>query len=178
MRAERRTACGWAKTNNFFLIFLTEKWFKATYKNNEVCVGATGNAFGVFAIPFLGTIKTIKFVHISGGVAWAGGPEFEGRWGDKATEVFELHITNTLNQRVAPPVGYPLNNEYNLQYELPGQTFTDPQMIFPDFTPFLPVTKGQEFRVWFGEDLMNYFDDDNTGRTCFNIYILFAKRVP
>jgi hypothetical protein len=132
----------------------------------------------VFAAPFSGNVKHFKLVYISGGVAWgAGGSEYEGNWGDKESKQFEVHITNVQNQRIAPPTNYTLADKESLRYDLPGQTHMDPQMIFPEFAPFYPVSKDQVFRIWFGEDLADYEESENSGTTCAHVYMMYAQYV-
>jgi hypothetical protein len=102
---------------------------------------------------------------------------YQGNWGDTASKNFEVHITNVQNQRIAPPATYAMANGNSLRYNLPGQTYMDPQMIFPEFAPFFPVSKDQVFRIWFGEDLVNYQESGNSGTTCTHVYIMYAKYV-
>ena len=138
-----------------------------------MCVGAKNDSFGVFKSPLNATVKSFQLVHISGGVAWEGGAEFEGAWGDHESEKFEIHVTNTKNERIAPPANYPLDDVQKLQYSLPGQSYNGSQLIFPDFVPRLLVQKGQVFRIWYGEDLANYDEENNSGRTCADVYMEF-----
>jgi len=51
---------------------------------------------------------------------------------------------------------------------LPGFNSLSPEIALPFFTPY-SVNSGQEFRVWYGEDLVDFYD----GRVCSEVYALY-----
>jgi hypothetical protein len=55
-------------------------------------------------------------------------------------------------------------------YNLPGVTSNDKELILPDIDPPLHVTTGQEFRVWYGEDLIDRSEADNRGTLDIDVY--------
>lgn len=60
-------------------------------------------------------------------------------------------------------------------YSLPGHTPDSPELLFDNFTNPLRVTVGQQFAVWFGEDLDDCGESDNgSGETCVDVYGLFV----
>ncbi|XP_031569700.1 neurogenic locus notch homolog protein 1-like isoform X2 [Actinia tenebrosa] len=155
-----------------------------------VCIGATGDNFGTFVAPFDGKVKTFRLVHLSGGVAHIGGPlDYAGlgNWGTKAffflpllrtfPMKIELHVTDENNARITPPLGYPLDMDYDrMGYDLSGYTNMSPELIFPEISPQITVKKGQRFRIWFGQDLANnFYDIDNLGTTCADAHIYYTE---
>ena len=45
--------------------------------------------------------------------------------------------------------------------------------MFNNLTVPMRVAAGQEFRVWYDEDLKNESEHDNGGKTCMDIYALY-----
>ncbi|KXJ05886.1 hypothetical protein AC249_AIPGENE294, partial [Exaiptasia diaphana] len=148
---------------------------KVQANTSPVCFGTKNDSFGLFKSPIKGSVKSIQMVHISGGVAWDGGPDYEENWGDSFSELFEVHITNEKNERIAPPVGYFMNDTESLRYSIPGESYNATNFTFPEFSPRLTVYKDQVFRVWYGEDLVNYDEENNTGKTCANVYMEYRQ---
>ncbi|XP_031567532.1 uncharacterized protein LOC116302390 [Actinia tenebrosa] len=145
-----------------------------------VCIGAKDDSYGTFFAPVDGKVKTFKLVHISGGIAaygssYGGAP---GNWGTLAPADphphLELHVTDTQNSRITPPSGYPLDMKSSLmRYGVPGFTVMSPDLVFPDISLPLAVSKGKEFRIWEGQDLINSNQDNNFGQTCADVYVFF-----
>ena len=56
-------------------------------------------------------------------------------------------------------------------YELPGFTGNMDTILFATDYVSRPkfMKKGHELRIWFGEDLDNFYDGDNSGRHCVEI---------
>jgi hypothetical protein len=44
--------------------------------------------------------------------------------------------------------------------------------LFPT-PPFLTVTAGQEFRIWFGQDLGDATENNNFGTTCADVFVRY-----
>ncbi|XP_031562514.1 uncharacterized protein LOC116298264 [Actinia tenebrosa] len=146
-----------------------------------VCIGARNDSYGTFFAPAYGKIKTFKLVHISGGIAAYGSSlgGAPGNWGTLAPAEphphLELHVTDTQNSSITPPPGYPLDMSYGfMRYGVPGFTVMSPELVFPDISPPLAVTKGKEFRIWEGQDLANAHEFDNIGPTCADVYVFFT----
>lgn len=140
-----------------------------------ICIGAKGDKYGVFQSPINAAVKFFHMTHISGGVAWDDCEDCQGKWGDGETQFIELHITNTKNERVAPSPDFKVDDEKHLRYKIPGQDYNDSKLTFPKFSPKLIVHKNQTFRVWYGEDLANYEESDNSGTTCANVSMEYEE---
>jgi len=57
---------------------------------------------------------------------------------------------------------------------LEGQDPNGKTLIFPDFSPPLTVKAGQIFWAWFNEDLQDISEDDNSGTTCAEVFLLYS----
>jgi hypothetical protein len=145
-----------------------------------VCIGARDDSYGKFYAPADGEIRTFKLVHISGGVSRANSSPSKGNWGtltaSGSPSKVELHITDHQDSRITPPPGYPVDMSNGVMgYDVPGFTNMSPELVFPEISPPLAVTKGQEFRIWFGQDLQDYGENGNSGTTCADVYVYYTK---
>ena len=62
-----------------------------------------------------------------------------------------------------------LNLEVHGCYQLPGFDHNSPEIELSLSSP-IGVRAGQEFRIWYGEDLYNKQDSDNHGKSCVDVY--------
>jgi len=47
------------------------------------------------------------------------------------------------------------------------------ELVFPTPATALSVVSGEQYRIWFGQDLDNLSDDDNDGQVCVDVYGLY-----
>ena len=67
--------------------------------------------------------------------------------------------------------GVPCHNHF---YGLPGQTVDSPELLFDNFFTPLNVSLGEEFQIWFTEDLYKCgYADNGLGKTCVLVFGLF-----
>ena len=149
---------------------------------SPVCFGASADSFGHFVTPIAGDLLSFKLIHQSGSVACSAC--WSSHWGCTHPALPQDHplgtiITNSqLSVRLLPKDDYfflegsPCNNHY---YGLPGQTADSPELLFDNFSTLLHVSVGQEFQIWFTEDLYKCGHADNgLGRTCVLVFGLFV----
>jgi hypothetical protein len=80
-------------------------------------------------------------------------------------------ITDNQDQKILPQDKF-LVDERTLSYRLPGFTSKSPELIFEEFTTPMGVTAGQEYRIWYGEDLTDANENDNGERTaCVDVFM-------
>ena len=60
------------------------------------------------------------------------------------------------------------------RYKIDGVDSNAMELVFNNLPSPMSVNTGQEFQIWFGEDLRNYFDGDNSGETCADVYAWYA----
>jgi hypothetical protein len=58
-------------------------------------------------------------------------------------------------------------------YNIEGVTATSPELVYPKLATLFPVVSGQEYRIWFGQDLDNTSESDNAGEVCADVYCLY-----
>ena len=142
-------------------------WLKVN--TQEVCFGARGNSYGSFTMQHNGEITAFNLVYLRGNVSCrVVDINRYSYWGCKKGENLATFITNDSNAVIFP--------HYSdiKPYQLPGIRSDSKELVFNNLTVPLRVVAGQEFRVWYGEDLKNESEHDNGGMTCMNIYALYV----
>ena len=59
-------------------------------------------------------------------------------------------------------------------YKIKGVGVNHPELRFNILHSPIPVSVGQEFRIWFGADLRDCSENNNSGQTCANVYAWYA----
>lgn len=54
-----------------------------------------------------------------------------------------------------------------------GMDAKSKELVFPTPTNTLSVVSGEQYRIWFGQDLDNQSDTDNGGKVCVDVYGLY-----
>ena len=72
-------------------------------------------------------------------------------------------ITNSSNHILLP-------DSKHIPYRISGYHANSSELVFPDLPTPLPVTSGQELRLWYSEDWDDYYEEDNDGLTCADVY--------
>ncbi|XP_022786446.1 uncharacterized protein LOC111326661 [Stylophora pistillata] len=140
-----------------------EKWLVEV--PTDVCMYGKGNRPGKFFTPIAGKIYFIKLVHISGIVGCTN--KDESLWGCKS----HLHtiLTDKDDNTVFP------EDRIARKYKLSGFTKNSNELVFTFTTPLM-VTAGQEYRVWYLQDLNDkYESNNNPGPSCMKVIYLFSK---
>lgn len=78
-------------------------------------------------------------------------------------------VTDDANAIVYPK-GLPQHNGF---YRLVGYNAKRSILAFVDFTTPMYAQSGQEMRIWYLQDLMNFSEDNNSGVACANVYAKF-----
>jgi len=148
-------------------------------ENSQICFGSLGNKPGMFTAPSSGDVITFKLVHLTGTVSCYVGSS--SNWGCKARsgpDNMGTLIADSDKARLLPnstKLFGELSCNIQIYYGLPGHTPDSPELLFDNFTTPLPVTAGQQFGVWFGEDLYHCIDADNAQEeACVHVYGLFV----
>ncbi|KAL9968602.1 hypothetical protein ACROYT_G020712 [Oculina patagonica] len=143
-----------------------ENWFVEI--PGEVCMAAKDDKPGKFLTPMTGKISAIKLVYISGKVGCTS--IHISNWGCDDNSNLLTIITDDQNNVILP-------ENYNIDqnsYTLPGFAANSPELLFTFSTP-MEVTAGQEYRVWYKEDLSNQEESDNySGATCMRVVAIFS----
>ena len=98
-------------------------------------------------------------------------PAFKIIFAHKITVLFYFIIVDATNQLM-----YPSPKLIKVQhgwYILHGYDAHAHELVFSD-AGFRNLYNGLRMRIWYGEDLYDYSEADNHGRTCMNIYVYVA----
>ncbi|XP_068759950.1 uncharacterized protein [Montipora capricornis] len=150
-----------------------DPWIKMN--TAPVCFGAKGDQFGKFFVPIGGRLASIKLVHFYGYVTCAkSNKKFWSYWGcstyvSSLKEMVNIVITNSSNHILLPSSQFMRNN--NKWSSLQGYNSFSPEIVLSVFSDPSVVVKGQELRLWFGEDMVNsFYEGDNDGKSCCDVY--------
>ncbi|KAJ7379796.1 hypothetical protein OS493_012542 [Desmophyllum pertusum] len=154
-------------------------WIKIN--TSPVCFGARGNSYGVFTIPKAGHVTTFKLAYHSGYVSCGPGAQYQSNWGCTwlpTPSNLAVFITDDKKQRILPTDNALFLNvdwckENRFYYSVPGFTADSPELRFNNFSSPLAVSKGEEFQIWYTEDLYDCSEGDNDGQTCADMYELY-----
>ncbi|KAK3739026.1 hypothetical protein QZH41_010485 [Actinostola sp. cb2023] len=156
------------------------KWFSLSTK--AVCFGARDNQFGSFNVKDEGFLSAIKLVHVSGSVTCdkstcAKTPaQFDSKWGCATSHPFlgktslNTLVTTATNKIVFPKDLHFTHDHDNLWYSMEQFDSDSNILVFQRFHEPLYIASGQELRLWYGEDLRDVSEQDNSGLTCANVF--------
>ncbi|XP_020609728.1 uncharacterized protein LOC110048282 [Orbicella faveolata] len=136
-----------------------------------VCFGAKGDQFGEFEVEIGGSVDSVKLVHVSGHVTCAvfdilGGANARSKFGcQKSSSELYTFITTANNDILLPE-----SREFPSKYTLQGYHPDSSEIVFTNISTPLRLSSGQQLRVWYGEDLMDETEHDNSGSTCVDVY--------
>ena len=153
--------------------FTLENWQKIN--TEPVCFGARNNQYGSFKITKCGLLKTMKLVHKSGSIK-CNSFDPESYWGCTYAPMFGNHglmtiITNDKKEAILPPAG---DVNINPFYSLNGTTHTSPELVFPDLPNKVSVSRSQELQIWYGQDWIDWSEENNSGSTCVDVFAWYA----
>ena len=134
-----------------------------------MCFGAKNDSYGKFSIHKAGKISAFKLAHRSGSVSCLPGAAKGTNWGcnhQLYNDRICTHITDASNVCVVKN----LNSSVHGCYQLPGFKPNSDEIELSLSSP-IGVRAGQEFRIWYAEDLKNLDDDDNAyNKSCVDVY--------
>ena len=146
-----------------------------------MCFGAKDNAFGRFHLPSSGKLAAIKLVHLYGYVSClAPHPSHWSYWGcahhGGITNYNNVVIKDAHDHIILPPKELLASggNAAGKWYYNVGYSSLSPELVLSVFSDPPNVSSGQEFRVWYGEDLVKYYEQDNGGKVCSDVYALYV----
>ena len=126
-----------------------------------MCFGARGNQFGHFQVEFGGAIEAVKLLHIYGLVTCGKGWR---KWGCAVTAGRLGVLVTNASDSVLLPMGK------TSRYKLNGYHSNSPEIVFSDLPSPIQLSSGQELRLWFDADYINYYEYDNRGKSCADVF--------
>lgn len=98
---------------------------------------------------------------------WGCGPPYE-----KLMTV----ITDNQNQIIFPKPASTTHLETGIWfYKMAGYKHDSPNLTLIDIQSPMYARKGQELRIWYGEDLLNGYEVNNGGSHCVRVSAKFSK---
>ncbi|KAK2559745.1 hypothetical protein P5673_017837 [Acropora cervicornis] len=157
---------------NYFGPLCKKVWHKIN--TDPVCFGTRDEDFGSFEADKTGNIHKIKLVHISGSVNCISDQVTSTKWScDLHLNELNIHITDQNNIPLFPGRSAINLNPHSFFYQLSGFDANSPEIVFDSIPTPLAVTAGQKFRIWYGEDLRNVTEQDNIGKSCADVYVVY-----
>ena len=59
-------------------------------------------------------------------------------------------------------------------YSLPGYHHNSTELVFRTLVNPLSVSNNQEMQIWYGQDMVDRYEDDNSGKTCVDVYAFYV----
>ena len=75
------------------------------------------------------------------------------------------------NKTVLPLAEFATGVDY--RYQLDRAYVNSPTLVFNLLPTPLVVSIGQQFLIWYGQDLADYSEGNNAGKTCADVYALY-----
>ena len=76
------------------------------------------------------------------------------------------------NKTVLPLAEFAKGSD-DYRYQLDGAHVNSRTLVFNLLPTPLVVSIGQQFLIWYGQDLADYSEDNNAGETCADVYALY-----
>ena len=156
---------------------ISENWKKINIE--PVCFGAKDDSYGTFNITEIGVIYTFKLVHLSGSVSCT--PKHPSSyWGCDHPAFKEeklLTIITFQNKSALLLANYKKTQDNGCRYYsymIEGIGVNEPELRFNILPSPISVSVGQEFQLWYGEDLKDCYESNNSGQTCADVYAFYA----
>lgn len=144
----------------------------------------------VFTVPYDIKVSQVKIVHKAGHVNCVNhdrscggstekygtaGADNSSKFGCECTDNIGIMVTDSNNKRVVPGKEVPVVDWFNRPvsgtesawYRLPGFHAHSDEIVMDGDKIF---KAGEEYRIWYGEDLMDETEHDNQGNACYDIY--------
>ena len=143
-----------------------------------MCFGTRDTQMGKFKVPVDGKMGGVRLVHLYGYVSChTPGNLPWSPWGCGYGVDKEINavITNDKNQLLLPPAEFlSAHHPQGKWHKIPGYNSLMPVIELKVFKDPINVSAGQQLRLWYGEDLTNWTEGDNGGRTCADVFILYV----
>ncbi|XP_078374751.1 uncharacterized protein LOC144658233 isoform X1 [Oculina patagonica] len=156
----------------------SENWKKIN--DVPVCFGARDETYGTFHIKESGLVYTFKLVHRSGSLSCTT---------DYPPSYWGCDHPNLEDKRLLTVITYPKKKALLLadylrdvsgcrsryySYQIAGINVKSTELVFNKLPTPLSVSVGQEFHIWYGQDLTDCTEDNNAGQTCADVYAWYA----
>ena len=158
---------------NFASKCFSEKWKKIN--TGPVCFGARGDSYGAFNIRESGVIYTFKLVHLSGSIRCH--PKYAPSYWGCVNPVYRdtrLLTVLTFRNRSALLLADYKRKDCDYRYKIKGVGVKENELRFNNLRSPISMSIGDGFQIWYGKDLINCSEENNSGQTCADVYAWYA----
>ena len=154
-------------------MFFSENWKKIN--TGPVCFGARDDSYGAFNIRESGVIYTFKLVHLNGSITC--NPNYPpSYWGCDNPSLGDTRLLTVITFKNSSAL---LLADYRRKgcfygYKIEGVGVNDNELRFNNLPSPISVSVGDEFRIWYGQDLKDCSELNNSGQTCADVYAWYA----
>lgn len=165
------------------MLFYLGTWLKIN--TVPVCFGARDDTYGSFTVSKSGSISALKLVHTSGNLVCYSGST-KSYWGCESffygnkTLMTVITYDNPRRTMFLPTghtaqMGVPGQNcATGYTYHLDGFDSRSPKIVFNmTQSGALPVAVNQEFQIWYGQDIEDCSEFNNSGNSCVHVYFWY-----
>ena len=139
-----------------------------------MCFGARDNRFGKFLVPFSGKLASVKLVHVYGYVTCDKNKAYHwSYWGCGQHSSVKTNVDaviTTSGGSILLPSSQFITHKTLKWSLIPGYNSLSPELVLSAFSNPPSATRGQELRLWYGEDLAKTGEGDNGGTSCCDVY--------
>ena len=147
---------------------------------DPVCFAARDDQYGEFRMTKTGNVKAMKLLHRNGSII-CNSLANASYWSCAnlkyyARNTFSTIITNVNKKALLPP-------EKDLKslkqfggggqkhfYVLEGIKQGSPELVLSSHTSPLRLLKNQELQIWYGQDWIDWSEENNSGTTCVDVF--------
>ena len=154
--------------------FFPENWKKIN--TNPVCFGAKADSCAKFNTLESGVIYTFKLVHQSGSVS-CNRRDPSSYWGCDNPDFGEERLFTVItfqNRSALLLADYRRTGCKYYSYKIEGVGVNQSELQFNILPHPISVSVGDEFQIWYGQDLKGCSESNNSGQTCADVYALYA----
>ena len=125
-----------------------------------------------------GRVRTMKLVHISGSID-CNPQTGDSYWGctnpDYGESKFMTNITNATKEAILPHNKdlrkHPIHQAFKEHcYSLEETVHKSAALVFRNLSSPLSLSQGQELQIWYGQDWVNFSENQNSGQTCVDVF--------
>ena len=161
-------------------VVISDNWRKVN--NAAVCFGARNNQYGTFNIEENGFIYKFKLVHKNGSLSCH--PHHPvSYWGCTNPQFGSQKLLTVItypNKTALLPSDYfrgasGETNGRTYSFQIPGIGVNSTELVFNKLHTPLSVISGQEFQIWYGQDLADRSENNNAGQTCADVFAWYTE---
>ena len=146
------------------------------FNNDPVCFGARDNQYGAFNVTKTGLVKAMKLVHKSGSIK-CNSMKPSTFWSCSSVKLYPKNSFMTIITHSNREALLPSQEKLKLlrstkkhYYVLEGVNQGTLELILGSVSVSPSLLKDQQLQIWYGQDWVDFSEDNNDGATCVDIF--------